>query len=231
MDAAFIQQNQIIERYLMGRLPLKGAQDFERFCRENPDTVTQLGLPDRINAALRLLDASGEPEPWTEKPRPRWQRPNVVLGLAATAAVLLVTTLMLVASVQKKGAQIEAQRQQLQLQPLAAPQSTRSISIAPSRQGPPGRNAATVGGSRAEIADLKIDMSWSSFQSYRVTIDRVGQGQFGVLGNVARDSNGHVRIALNSAALGPGDYAVTIEGLDRWGKPVAQAWTRIKSVR
>ena len=32
MDATFIQQNQVIERYLMGKLPLKGAQDFERFC-------------------------------------------------------------------------------------------------------------------------------------------------------------------------------------------------------
>ncbi len=67
MDASFIQQNQIIERYLMGRLPLKGAQDFERYCRENPEAVTQLGLPDRINAALRLLDASGQPEPWSRK--------------------------------------------------------------------------------------------------------------------------------------------------------------------
>ena len=55
--------------FLMGRLPLKGAQDFERYCRENPETITQLGLSERINAALRLLDASGQPEPWTERPR------------------------------------------------------------------------------------------------------------------------------------------------------------------
>ena len=231
MDAAFIQQNQIIERYLMGRLPLKGAQDFERYCRENPDTVTELGLPDRINAALRLLDAAGQAEPWTEKPRPRWQRPEVVIGLAALASVLLIATLVLVSSVQKKSAQIQAQQLELQQQPLRPVQSTRSITIMPSRKGPPGKSAATIGGERAELANLKLDLSWSTYSNFHVVIDRINEGRFAELGNVARDSNGHVRIALNSSALGPGDYAVTIEGLDKWGKPVPQAWTRISSIR
>jgi hypothetical protein len=231
MDASFIQQNQIIERYLMGRLPLKGAQDFERFCRENPDTVTQLGLADRINAALRLLDASGQPEPWAEKPQPRWQRPEVVFGLAGLAAVLLVVTLVLLSSVQKRSAQIQIQQQELQQQPLLPIQSTRSVVIKPSRKGPLGRSVLTIGGERTQLADLKIDMSWSPYSTFHITIDRIDQSRFIELGNVARDSNGHVRIALNSSALGPGDYAVTIEGLDKWGKPVPQAWTRFNSVR
>ena len=158
MDAEFIQQNQIIERYLMGRLPLKGAQDFERYCRENPETVTQLGLPDRINCALRLLDAARQPEPWTEKPRPRWQRPEVVIGLAALAAVLLVTTLLLATALQKKSAQLQAQHLELQQQPLLPTQGTRSITIKPSRSGPTNRNAATIGGGKTELADLKIDV-------------------------------------------------------------------------
>ena len=46
MDASFIERNQIIERYLAGRLPLKGVQDFERFCREHPEALVSLGLPD-----------------------------------------------------------------------------------------------------------------------------------------------------------------------------------------
>ena len=39
MDRDFIARNQIVERYLSGRLPLKGATDFERFCRENPQAA------------------------------------------------------------------------------------------------------------------------------------------------------------------------------------------------
>jgi hypothetical protein len=231
MDASFIQQNQIIERYLMGRLPMKGAQDFERYCRENPDTVTQLGLADRINAALRLLDASGQPEPWARKPQPRWQRPEVVFGLAGLAAVLLIVTLVLGSSVQKKNKLMLTQQRELRQQPLLPIQSTHSVTIMPSRQGPTKRSAVTIGGERAELADLKLDMSWSTYSTFNIIIDRVDQGRFAELGHVARDSNGHVRIALNSSALGPGDYAVTIEGLDKWGKPKPQAWTRFSSIR
>lgn len=231
MDASFIQQNQIIERYLMGRLPLKGAQDFERYCRENPDTVTQLGLSDRINAALRLLDAAGQPEPWTEKPRPRWQRAEVVFGLAGLVVALLATTLVLFSSIGKKSTEIAALQKNLQEQPLQPVQGTRSITIKPSRKGPVGRSAATIGGGRTELANIKFDVSWSPYKNFHIIIDRIDYGRFAELGNIEKDSNGHLRIALNSSALGPGDYAVTIEGLDKWGKPVPQAWTRIKSTR
>ncbi len=56
MDATFIERNQIIERYLSGKLPLKGALDFERFCQDNPETLIALGMSDRINQGLRLLE-------------------------------------------------------------------------------------------------------------------------------------------------------------------------------
>src|SRR6184192_498274 len=70
MDRDFIARNQIVERYLSGRLPLKGATDFERLCREHPELLDEIGLPERVNAGLRLLEASGKPEPWQESARP-----------------------------------------------------------------------------------------------------------------------------------------------------------------
>lgn len=231
MDAAFIQQNQIIERYLMGRLPLKGAQDFERFCRENPQTVAQLGLSDRINAALRLMDAAGEAQPWAEKPLKPWQSAKVVGGIAGVAAVSLIAVGVLAVSGAGKSAEIAAQKKELQAQPLLPVQATRTLLIKPSRSATTGRSVATVGAGRTELADLKLDVSWSQYSNFRITINRVDQGLVAVLGNVARDSNGHLRLALNSSALGPGDYQVTIEGLDKWGKPVPEASTRFTSAR
>jgi hypothetical protein len=230
MDSSFIQQNQIIERYLMGRLPLKGAQDFERYCRENPDVVAQLGLSDRINSALRLLDASGQPEPWREKPQSRWQSPQLLLGLVALSGALLIAVGVLATSVHKKTEALAAQHQELQQQPLLPAQSTRVIAIKPSRTGPPRGSAATIGGGRTELAEFRFDVSWSPYMIFRVSIDRVGQGRLAVFANVARNSNGELRLSFNSSALGPGDYDVQIEGLDQWGKPVAQAWTRFTSV-
>jgi hypothetical protein len=231
MDSSFIQQNQIIERYLMGRLPLKGAQDFERYCRENPEVVAQLGLSDRINSALRLLDASGQPEPWREKPQPRWRKPQVLIGLAAMSGALLIAVGVLAATVQKKNAELAAQHQELQQQPLLPAQSTRAIPIKPARNGPPRASAATIGGGRTEMAEFKIDVSWSPSMIFRVSIDRADQARYAVFSNVARNSNGELRISLNSSALGPGAYDVQIEGLDQWGKPADQSWTRFTSVR
>jgi hypothetical protein len=74
------------------------------------------------------------------------------------------------------------------------------------------------------MADFKYDVSWSNYSNFRVMIDRVDQGRVLVLSNLARDSNGHLRVSLNSSAVGPGQYSVTLEGLDWRGSPVPQAW-------
>ncbi len=230
MDVAFIQQNQIIERYLMGKLPPKGAQDFERWCRANPGTVAELGLDSRINAALRLMDAAGEPLPWTEKPLAAWQKLPAFAGVTAFAVIALVAAIALFAAGRDKDAQIASLQQDVALQPLRPVQGTRPVTIEMSRNGPPARAAVTIGGERAELVELRLDLSWSRYAGHVVTIDRVGQGRVAVLSNLARDSNGHLRIALNSSALGPGDYDVKVEGLDLRRGTEAQAWTRF-SVR
>lgn len=224
MDAAFIERNQIVERYLAGRLPLKGAQDFERFCREHPEALVALGLPDRIHAGLRLMESAGQPEPWAEKPPALWQKPLFLAGLAALAGVLLITTLMLLFTGGERDKRITALESQLANRPLSPAQSTRPITVMPSRTGPMARSIVAIGGDRAEFADLKIDVSWSRFTAFRVTIDRIDQGRVLVLGNLQRDSNGHLRVTLNSSALGPGDYSVQLEGLDWRGTPNKEGW-------
>jgi hypothetical protein len=231
MDAAFIQQNQIIERYLTGKLPLKGAQDFERFCRENPATVTDLGMSDRINAALKLLDASGEPEPWAEKKLPFYQKPLTVAVVTALAAVLLIATLLLFTAGSEKNRRIASLTKQVEAQPLTPSKTTRAVLIEPSRTGPVSASAATIGGGDAEMAEFKFDLSWSKFSNFRVAIEREDQGRVAVLTNLLRDSNGHVRFSLNSSAIGPGDYTLTFEGLDWRGAPTNQAWTRFAVAR
>jgi hypothetical protein len=231
MDATFIQQNQIIERYLMGKLPLKGAQDFERWCREHPDTVAELGLSDRINSALRLLDAAGEPLPWTEKPPAPWQKPGIFAGVLAAAAFGLVATVSLFIANQNKAQAIVALEKRVAERPLLPLQATRPITVEVSRDGRVTRSQVSVGGGRAELADFRFDLSWSKFNNFNVTIDRVDQGRVAVVTNLARDSNGHVRLALNSSALGPGDYDVKIEGLDLRRGTESQGWARFSVSR
>lgn len=224
MDATFIEQNQIIERYLAGRLPPKGAQDFERFCREHPETLTQLGMAERIHMGLRLMDASGQPEPWAEKPIPFYLKPAVIAGVAALAGTAIIAALMLLVGNNSKARQITVLQEELRMQPLLPARSTRSLVVKPSRTGPVAQSMVTIGGTDTEMADFKFDVSWSNYSNFRVGIERVDQGRLATLSNLARDSNGHLRVALNSSAIGPGIYQVSLEGLDWRGSPVPQAW-------
>jgi hypothetical protein len=227
MDADFIVRNQIVERYIGGRLPPRGAQDFERFCREHPELLDQIAFTDRISAALRLLDASGQSAPWEQRPKPWWERLPVLLGVLGLALILGVACLLLQSRLAARERTLASVSQRAALQPLDPAQSTRAITVLPSRTGPVPHSMVTIGGAAAQMAVLAIDMSWSSFNAYRITIDRVDQGRVGVLHDIQRDSSGSVRIELNSSALGPGDYQFTIDGLTWRGEPVPQAWANI----
>jgi hypothetical protein len=115
-------------------------------------------------------------------------------------------------------------KDEIRQQPLLPARSTRSLIVKPSRTGPLSRSMVTIGGGDTEMADFKYDVSWSNYSNFRVTIDRADQGRVVMLTNLARDSNGHLRIAMNSSAVGPGQYQVLMEGLDWRGTPVPQAW-------
>jgi hypothetical protein len=231
MDRDFIARNQVVERYLSGRLPLKGATDFERFCHENPELLDEIGLPERVNAGLRLLEASGKPEPWQEKATPAWRKPQVTIGLAAAVAVLCLTLLMVGGSNAGKNRQLTALSKKVLEQALDPATSTREIRVLPSRSGASNTPAITIGGGAAQLADLKIDESRSPYHLFRLTIDRIDQGRVAIITNVAKDSNGNLRLALNSSALGPGAYQFTIEGINWRGEPEADSWVTIGVAR
>lgn len=227
MDRDFIARNQIVERYLSGRLPLKGATDFERFCKDNPELLDSLGLPERVNAGLRLLEASGKPEPWQEAPRSSWLKPQLVIGLGALVAVLGIALAVVISSSSAKTDRIERLQRLVAEQPIEAATSTRAIRLLPSREGASNTPAITVSRTPAQLIDLKIDESRSTYKVFRVTIDRIDQGRVAVLHNLEKDSNGHLRIALNSSALGPGNYQITIEGLSWRGDAEPDSWVTI----
>jgi hypothetical protein len=229
MDRDFIARNQVVERYLSGRLPLKGATDFERFCAENPQILDEIGLPERVNAGLRLLEASGKPEPWQEAARPVWQKVQVTLGLAAAVAVFALTLAFVSLGSASKSHRIAELQKESAERALDPATSTRVIRLLPSREGASNSPSISIGGigGSAQMADLRIDESRSPYHAFRVTIDRIDQGRVAILGDLAKDSNGHLRIALNSSALGPGNYQLTLEGLDWRGEPQPDSWVTI----
>lgn len=228
MDRDYIARNQVVERYLSGRLPIKGATEFERFCKEHPKFLDEIGMPERVNAGLRLLEASGKPEPWQESKTPAWQKPMVSLVLACGVAILCMALAVVWSGSASKSHRIDQLQRQASERALDPATSTREIRLMPSRSGASNAPAITIGGGGAvQLADFKIDESRSPYHVFRITIDRIDQGRVGVINNIAKDSNGHLRIALNSSALGPGNYMLTLEGLDWRGEPQPDSWVTI----
>ena len=119
------------------------------------------------------------------------------------------------------------QAQQVAAQALDPATTTRTIRLLPSRERASTTPAVVIGGGQTQLANLLIDMTHSPYKEYRVTIDRIDQGRVAIINNLGKDSNGHLRIALNSSALGPGNYQLTLEGLDWRGQPQPDSWITI----
>src|SRR5208282_40506 len=227
MDFQFIERHQIIERYLAGKLPLKGAQDFERFCKDHPELLEGLGLAARVNAGLRLLEAGGLAAPWEEKPRRFWEQWWPAPCALLLAVALGVVALNVSSKLNRTQHALTAAQQRLIEQPIDPVTTTRTVTLIPSRTGPQSNPSVGLGGS-GEMADLKIDLSWSAYSAFLVSIDRVDQGRIAVLHYMLRDSNGQLRLALNTSTLGPGIYQLTMEGMTLHGDAIPQAWATIR---
>jgi hypothetical protein len=212
MDREFIIKNQIVERYLAGRLPPKGVTDFERLIRSRPELIEELGLADRVHAGLRLLDAAGVAEPWAEKPKKFWESSSFSLATAGLAIVALIACAVLALQLASRNSTITRLKAENHERPVAPSTHKRTIIVNTVRNGAPSSAQLTI--NQAEFAELKLDLSWTKFTLFKVQIERIGQGRIGIFDGLLKDSNGHVRIALNSGALGPGDYLVSIDGLN-----------------
>ena len=161
MDREFIIKNQIVERYLAGRLPPKGVTDFERLIRSRPQLIEELGLADKVNAGLRLLDAAGIAEPWAEKPKKVWEKPAFTFGAAALAVVALIGCAVLAMQVSSRNATIAKQKQENVERPIAPSTRKRTILVGVARNGPPAQPTLTIG--YGEFAEMKADLSWTRF--------------------------------------------------------------------
>jgi hypothetical protein len=222
MDREFIIKNQIVERYLAGRLPPKGVTDFERLIRSRPQLIEELGLAEKVNAGLRLLDAAGIAEPWAEKPKKFWENQAFTFGAVGLAVAALIGCLVLAMQVSSRDATIAKQKLDITERAIAPSTNKRTIIVGVARNGPPSQPTLTI--RQGEFAEMKADLSWTRFTTFKVSIDRVNQGRVAVLDGVTKDSNGHLRISLNAGAFGPGEYLVTVEGLNMRRESLPMAW-------
>jgi len=223
-DRKFIEEHRLIERYLDGKLPYKGARDLENWCRSHPDYLTELRMAERTHASLKLLDASGRPQDLGEPTIPWWKTPYTLIGLGVLTVVSVVGFLVLFGKYALLRGALEDARTQLSQGTLAPPVSQRDLRVAPDRSAGAGGARIAVSHATPELVDLRIDMSYSPESLFKVTVDKRDQGRALVIGGLSKDSNGDIHIAFNTAGLGAGPYDVRIDGLPARAAPVGEGW-------
>jgi hypothetical protein len=226
MTEDIITQYGVADRYLAGTLTPKQVQEFERFCRENPRYITETGMHHRVGAAMDLLVATGHATP---PPVPvHTARFRLHIGWLLLAVLLMGGALWgAVNWIFSQDEQLASWKRRWNDRPLSMTTSTREIRLLPSRDSSSTTPAIVIEGKAAQLIDFHIDETRSPYKVFKVTIDRINQGRVQVISNLQKDSDGHLRISLNSSALGPGNYLFSIEGITPKGDPESDSWVTV----
>ena len=224
-DRKFIEDHKLVERYLENKLPFKGARDLEQWCRTHPDYLNELKLSERAHASLKLLEASGQPQDLGEPKPPWWKSIYVLIGLAALAFICLVGFWSLAGKYALLQSKLEDTKHSISQGPLVQPAAEKAIYITPDHA--PGIDLARIRLNRATplLMDVHIDLGYTQkILQFRMFVDKKDQGRALVLNNLLKDSNGELRLTLNSTGLSAGIYTVRIEALPPRGVPMPIGW-------
>src|SRR5450631_4930223 len=132
-DRKFIEDHQLLERYLENKLPFKGARDLENWCRAHPEYLNNLKLSERAQASLKLLEASGHAQDLREPPLPWWKTPYTLIGLGAVALLCLVAFWFLMGKYVLLRSELQDTRETAHQGSLVQPATERDLRIGPDR--------------------------------------------------------------------------------------------------
>jgi len=226
MDLKVIEQKQMVERYMLGRLPPPEARFFEQLVRNSPELADRMGLPDALQRIMRLLDETGTE--WREQPPRFWHNPIIPLGLAAATLLALLLALLAWNSNQHAQERYRSAQQFAEQGLLLAPTHEQALRLPVARPGVPAQTYALGTRVGPTLAKLRLDVGYASGNLYSVTIKREDGTYWGRLDNLLRDSNGDLRLTLNSGIFATGIYLLDIESINLRGEGKAAGHLKLK---
>jgi hypothetical protein len=224
-DRKFIEDHKLIERYLENKLPFKGARDLENWCRAHPDYLNELKLSERAQTSLKLLEASGQPLDLREPQPPWWKTIHVLIGLGVVAALSLIAFWAVLGKYVLLRGELDDTRSLMNRGSLVQPATSVELRVSPDRA--PGVDHARIVVTRAapQLMDVHIDLGYTNkLAQFRMFVDKKDQGRALILNDLLKDSNGELRMTLNSTGLSVGIYNVRIEALPFRGSPIPIGW-------
>ena len=224
-DRKFIEDHGLVERYLENKLPFKGACDLENWCRAHPDYLDELKLSERAQMSLKLLESSGQPVDLREPQPPWWKTTYALIGLCVVAALCLIAFWALLGKYVLLRGELDDTRNLINQGSLVQPATSRELRVSPDRAAGIDRARIVVTRAAPQLLDVHIDLGYTDkLMEFRLFVDKKDQGRALVLNNLLKDSNGELRMTLNSTGLSLGIYNVRIEALPFRGTPIPVGW-------
>jgi hypothetical protein len=224
-DRKFIEEHNLVERYLESKLPFKGARDLENWCRLNPEYLNELKLSERAHTTLKLLEASGQPQDLGEPRPPWWKTIYALIGVSVLAVVTLVAFWVLFGKYHALSAKLDDTRNLMARGSLVQPATEANVYLSPDQKPGIDRARVIVNSKAPQLMDMHINLSYTNtLAQFRVVVDKKDQGRALIINNLLKDSNGELRMTLNSTGLGIGIYNVRFEALPPRGSPIEIGW-------
>jgi hypothetical protein len=224
-DRKFIEDHELIERYLENKLPFKGARELENWCRAHPDYLNELKLSERAQMSLKLLEASGQPQDLSEPQPPWWKTTYVLIVLCVVAALSLIAFWAVLGKYVLLRGELDDTRNLMNHGSLVQPATISELRVSPDRRQGIDRARIVVTRAAPQLMDVHIDLGYTNdVVQFRLFVDKKDQGRALILNNLLKDSNGELRVTLNSTGLAAGIYNVRIEALPFRGNPMPIGW-------
>ena len=226
MNRRYVEDNQIIDRYLMNKLSDEELETFEQLFLEDPELVQEIEFRKRFIKGLRKADLTGLLQSGDDESSSIWQwlpvmRPSFPAVAAVSAAILLMVAVLQYSHIARL--QNVNEEQVSQIGRLMAPQANTLLVPLGLTRGATTRDEPVVRvhlSPAVEQVILALDIEPLSFDNYRLSLDREGAGQ---LWSSESDS-APPAVVLPAGLLIPGDYYLQIYGARSGGElaPVAQ---------
>ena len=228
-DRQFIEDHRLVERYLEGKLPMKGARDLENWCRRHPEFLDELNLTERARASIKLLEAAGQPQDLAEAPIPWWKTIYVPIGLGVAAFLSLVAFSVVMGKYELLRMELDDARNRIDKGSLVQPAASRKVSVSPDRAAGISRARIVVSRGAPELLEVHIDLNYTgTLMQFRMIVDKKEQGRALILNDLLKDSNGELRFTVNTTGLAAGIYEARIEGVPFTGSAVPLGWLMLE---
>jgi len=181
-----------------------------------------------IQVELPLPGPQGELPPVEAPTLPWWQRRASVAGLALLAFVMLLMTVYSEVAAHRAKTQARELDSAVTLLTLRPATREQTLRIEPNpRSWSASPDSVIRWPEPPELLEMYFPVTYAGHSSFAIYVDKVDHGRVMVAHRIRPDSNGDLRLSVNSSALGEGEFRIRLQGYTRLGQLKDVGWARL----